>query len=244
MKKIILGLLLFSVTGKYAHSQTPPANEVGCMSNFDYDNSGNSKVNAYLLGMLTHWNHPTVITGIDNEFDRKVMEMFSVKSVFMNAYKGKVAHYFPVTSTLKPVSQTTINNIGTINNAGSVTAIRDVQSGGNSSASGAYITMVDANNNAGYDPEATVISTKDYIIINFRGTDRIGSKWYGPMELLRYSAGEWAVTDFKAIRVAPPYNMPGTVHKGLSEIATDHAKVGGHIEKAAISKQESMGDRS
>src|SRR5688572_21203485 len=134
MKKLILGLLLLSTAGKYAYSQ--PANEVGCFSNFDYDNSGNSKVNAYLLGMLTHFNHPSVLLNNENQFDDEVMEMFSDKNVFLKAYKKEVQHYFPV--PVKPViksvaNQSQISNINTINNAASVTAIKDLSS---TSASG------------------------------------------------------------------------------------------------------------
>src|SRR5688572_7453875 len=105
MKKLILGLLLLSAAGKYAYSQ--PANEVGCFSNFDFDNSGNSKVNAYLLGLLTHFNYPTVLLNNEDQFDPKVMEMFSDKDVFMKAFKKQVGHYFPATVTpvLKSVSQ-------------------------------------------------------------------------------------------------------------------------------------------
>lgn len=216
MKKIILGLLLLSAVGKHASSQ--PTNEIGCFSNFDYDNSGNSKVNAYLLSLLTHFNYPTVLLNNENEFDDEVMEMFSDKNVFLRAFKKKVQHYFPAAPILKSVSTSGISNISTVNNAGSLTTIRDLQAGGGTSTStGAYITMIDANNGKGYDPEAVIISTKDYIIINFRGTDRIGTRWYGPMDLLMYSAGEWAVTDFNAFLMPPPYNMPGKVHKGFNE---------------------------
>ena len=63
----------------------------------------------------------------------------------------------------------------------------------------------------GLDPEAVVISTPKFIIVAFRGTDRVLSE----SEFVRM-CGEWVGTDFRAPMATPgPGIMPGKVHQGF-----------------------------
>ena len=65
----------------------------------------------------------------------------------------------------------------------------------------------------GLDPEAVVISTPKFIIVAFRGTDRVLSE----SEFVRM-CGEWVGTDFRAPMATPgPGIMPGKVHQGFLE---------------------------
>ncbi len=159
-----------------------PANETNCFANFEFNNSGNSKINAYLLSLLMHYNYPTVVMNNNDEMAPEVLELYQDEQKFLGKYRQKVGHYF--------------NN--------------------------ATITRVGANNYSGYDPEAMVISTNDYIIISFRGTDRIAMKPGVHMgmdaifQLSNYHAGEWVSTDMDAVKMSPPYGLQGKVHRGFN----------------------------
>ncbi len=159
-----------------------PTNEVNCFANFQPLNTGNSKINAYLISLLMHYNYPRALSGIDEESASVNLEMFQNEAVFLRKYKDKVAHYFT-----NPII-TSVNN-GRASN--------------------------------GYDPEAIVISTEEYIIVAFRGTDRIAFKstQFPYLEMINYEAGEWVNTDFDAIKINAPYSLPGQVHRGFNNSA-------------------------
>lgn len=224
MKKIILmGSLLYVAMASVAQ----PANEIGCFSNFEPSNAGNSKVNAYLLSMLVHFNYPTVLLNNEDPFANSVMALYSEPKLFLEKYRNKVLHYFPSPANMPRKAGTPVIGIqaSTPVIAKTVREGTNLTTGGSTTPAAAqtpvltspYITMVNGNNHQGYDPEATVISTAGYIIINFRGTDRVGSRYYGPGDLVRYAIGEWVVTNFNAFQVRAPYDLPGMVHKGFSE---------------------------
>ena len=199
----MLFLLLLSCAGLFSNSQVPPrvidqplrlsanaeniqllsvakpVNEVNCFSNFQPGNTGNCKINAYLLSLLIHYNYPRAISGNDDEGVAVNREMFQDETVFLRKYKDKVAHYF------------TNPMITSVNNG------------------------LAAN---GYDPEAVVISTQEFIIVVFRGTDRIAFKstQFPFFETLNYEAGEWVNTDFDAVKINAPFSLPGQVHRGFN----------------------------
>ena len=63
----------------------------------------------------------------------------------------------------------------------------------------------------GLDPEAVTIATPEFIIIAFRGTDRVLSQ-----NDLNRSFGEWVGTDFRAPMITPgPGLLAGKVHEGF-----------------------------
>jgi hypothetical protein len=230
MKKIVVLIGIFCATMRLI---AQPANEIGCFSNFEPSNAGNSRVNAYLLSMLVHFNYPTVLLNNEDAFASPVMALYSDPKLFLEKYKEKVLHYFPSPANMPRKAGTPVIGIQTSNPV----IVKSVKEGTTSIRPGAnaatntaarpavaspalttpYITIVAGNNHQGYDPEATVISTAGYIIINFRGTDRVGSRYYGPADLVRYAIGEWVVTNFNAFQVQAPYGLPGRVHKGFSE---------------------------
>ncbi|HZI53890.1 MAG TPA: hypothetical protein VFD56_09315, partial [Chitinophagaceae bacterium] len=95
MKKM-LSICMFLLFFQYVQSFSQPSNEIGCMSNFDYDNAGNSKVNAYLLMMLNHFMCPH-FTINKPEDDPLVTELHSNPQKFKEAFINKVGHYFSQT---------------------------------------------------------------------------------------------------------------------------------------------------
>jgi Lipase (class 3) len=68
---------------------------------------------------------------------------------------------------------------------------------------------------AGYDPEAMVISTSDVIYVVFRGTDRVATNIKNnPVGSFMYDWGEWLLSDFDARLLSPP-ELVGKVHAGF-----------------------------
>ena len=167
-----------------------PANEINCFRYFRYNEIDRSDKNAYLLSLLMHYNYPRAILGVADEASAEVKRLFFDNKLFLEGYKGKVAHYF---------TNPTIVNIDT--------------------------TTAD-----GYDPEAVLISTEQYIILVFRGTDRIAfnqnanPKLAPTIQMFNYIAdnanyefGEFVKTDFDArLGAAPVRGIRGLVHQGFS----------------------------
>lgn len=192
------GLILFTAYLNPVMAQ--PANEVGCMSNFDYDNTGNSKVNAYLLMMLNHFVCPH-FTINKPEDDPQVTELHSNPQKFRDAYENKVGHYFPA-----PV-KTNILSIPTVSKDRNLAIAKTVT-----------FDFVSMSNGIGIDPEAMVISADKYIIVVFRGTDRVANK-IPIIGKTIYDWGEWIQTDAYAIPVSPPASFGfsrGKVHTGFN----------------------------
>ncbi|MBC7946387.1 MAG: RICIN domain-containing protein [Chitinophagaceae bacterium] len=180
-----------------------PAAEIGCMSNFDYDNSGNSKVNAYLLMLLNHFVYPHFTINKPEE-DPAVTELHFNPQKFKEAYENKVGHYFFEATTISRISSPTI--IGD-NSTKSLSATKK-----------AVFDFVSMSNGIGIDPEAMVISTDRYVIVVFRGTDRVANQ----VPLIGktiYDWGEWIQTDAFATKVSPPSSFGftrGKVHSGFN----------------------------
>jgi len=177
-----------------------PANEVGCMSQFDYDNSGNSKVNAYLLAMINHFIYPHLTLNKPEE-DPAVLALHADPEKFRQAYMKRIGHYFPKVET-----STQLRTLTTIS---SKTAAAEPN------VSFDFVAM---SNGFGIDPEAMIISTPKYIIICFRGTDRVANKVPIVGNTI-HQWGEWLQTDINAIQVSPPSNFgfrTGKVHAGFN----------------------------
>lgn len=84
------------------------------------------------------------------------------------------------------------------------------------------IVNIDTTSPDGYDPELILISTQHYIILVFRGTDRIAFN-PSPNQLIQlrnyvnYEYGEFIGTDFDAVQRVPPIaGIQGRVHRGFS----------------------------
>src|SRR5688572_12536211 len=190
MKKM-LSICMFLLFFQYVQSFSQPSNEIGCMSNFDYDNAGNSKVNAYLLMMLNHFMCPH-FTINKPEDDPLVTELHSNPQKFKEAFINKVGHYF--SQTLKGIA---------------------VQPFSGNKTTYDFIAF---SNGIGIDPEAMVISTEQYIIVLFRGTDRVANKIPVVGKTL-YDWGEWVQTDAYAVQVPLPASFGfsrGKVHSGFN----------------------------
>jgi hypothetical protein len=197
MKKTILNITcaIFFLSLS-SSSLAQPANEINCMSLFDYDNKGNSKVNAYLIMMLNHFVYPH-FTINKPEDDPLVTELHTSPEKFETAYKNRVGHFFGLSTSLKTIS----------------TDIRSV-----AVSPPVTFDFIAMSNGLGIDPEAMVISTDKYIVVVFRGTDRVANT----IPLIGktvYTWGEWVQTDAYAIKTSPPSSFgfsSGKVHKGFN----------------------------
>lgn len=200
--KLMTSICIIALTMGMSNANAQPANEINCMDNFDYANKGNSKVNAYLLMMLNHFMCPH-FTINKPEDDPLVTELHLNPQKFKNAYVNKVGHYF--SASVKPI---TIQPL-----------IRGkVISKTTSASGGAIFDFIAMSNGAGIDPEAMVISTDKYIIVAFRGTDRVANK-IPVIGKTIYDWGEWIQTDAYAIKVSPPASFGfsrGKVHSGFN----------------------------
>lgn len=215
MKKTFMNVLLCCSVMCSCLAQ--PANEINCFQYFENDNVGNSRVNAYLLMMLNHWVYPPNLLGIADENDPRVKELHSNGDKFLAEYIKKVGHYFYTPA--KP-STTTITKVANPNlNTGLST--ESLKLGSLPTNKPAYFTFVNYNGGNGYDPEAVVISTDKFIIVVFRGTDRVASNINVPVvgpaaSQFVYSFAEWITSDFNFAQTTPLENLPGKVHTGFN----------------------------
>jgi len=195
-----------------------PANEINCFQYFQNDNTGNSRVNAYLLMMLNYWVYPTAILNISDENDLRVKELHKDGDKFLAEYVKKVGHYFYTPSKLLTPIVTKVSNPGLANE---ITVGTTLSPGTVPTNKPPTFRFVNYNGGNGYDPEAVVISTDQFIIVVFRGTDRVASNISLPVvgDLANnyiYSFSEWVTTDFNFPLTTPLENLPGKVHTGFN----------------------------
>ena len=146
-----------------------PEREIKCFDNFDYDNSGNSKVNAYLLSMIMHFMYPSALAPSGFDEDAPDVRRLHNSANFEVAFRERVQHFFPENTEFK---------------------------------------FINRNPQNGLDPEAMVISTDNYIIVAFRGTDRVYSnnQWI-------YDYAEFPVSNFSFALINTP-EFSGKIHQG------------------------------
>ena len=195
-------VLMFQSTSSFSQ----PANEIRCMDNFDFDNKGNSKVNAYLLMMINHFMYPHFTINKPEE-DPAVTTLHMNPQKFKEAFVDRVEHFFSApTKTNLTIKKDVVTRMPT----GPLTLQ------GNKDVEFDFIAM---SNNVGVDPEAMVISTPQYIIVAFRGTDRVANR--DPLVgKAIFDWGEWIQTDAYATKVSPPSAFGfsrGKVHFGFNE---------------------------
>jgi len=195
-----------------------PANEINCFQYFQNDNTGNSRVNAYLLMMLNHWVYPSNLLNIADENDPRVKELHSNGAKFLAEYQKKVGHYFYTPSKLAtPI----VTKVSSPNITGSLSAENPINVGTLPTNKPANFSFVNYNGGNGYDPEAVVISTDKFEIVVFRGTDRVASNINLPVvgDLANnfvYSFAEWITSDFNFLQTTPLEGLPGKVHTGFN----------------------------
>ncbi len=185
--------------------------ELKCFDNFEYDNSGKSRINAYLLAMLNYNMYPQNLLGV--EYDTETSNDLSQNNTaFLNAFKNKMEPWF-LTDKLKTQ---TLGTTVSIRGTGDKNVLKKVQQPLNiTTTSKPVIEFLHESNGAGYDPEVMLISTDDYIILAWRGTDRVSSD-NTLMGKAIFEAGEWFQTDFDFPLVSAPSGIPGRVHRGFN----------------------------
>jgi pimeloyl-ACP methyl ester carboxylesterase len=161
-----------------------PARELNTFRNFKENFDGDNKVNAYLMGYVSCFVYPERIQRLlTGEIWDDNNPGNTNDQLFESNFKKKFEPLFwdGTAATKRPV-------------------IKFKKLPSNSPA-----------RNIGLDPEAVVISTNDFIIVAFRGTDRVLSQ----SDLVR-SYGEWVGTDFRAPMATPgPGLLTGKVHEGF-----------------------------
>jgi len=206
--KLILFIFLLGKLGELkSQSYIPQPKEYSCFQYFDYDETGRSDINAYLLGMLARLTYPQylvkdIITYTENE-------LHSDDNKFEAVFKVRTAHMFTRYASLHTQNSrvstfdTSILRIDTsILIPGLPTLPIDF----------ARYKFIAKSDRSGLDPEAMVISTNNYILVLFRGTDRVGST---PAGSTAYEWGEWITTDANVTLSAPCNNCAGRAHSGF-----------------------------
>ncbi len=202
MKKYFLQFLvcLLSVTS-LVQAQTFPAKENNAFPNvFVPGATGRNDGNAYLLGYLSRIVYAQYLNA-DNNYRLSLTDT----SRFREKFIERTSHFFykPLLTKTTVSRDLSTNNITTIN--------RNVT--GNLEPVSPQYRWVWRSDGRGKNPEAMVISMPEYVIVVFRGTDRVEGA-----DPFHYDWGEWIYTDFNVLNIkAPCNNCPGKVHTGFRE---------------------------
>lgn len=200
MKKYVTAFA-FLVVPLLMQAQSFPAKENNCFALFKPDAKGRHDVNAYLLGYLTRIVYVQYLNT-----DMRLNLSMTDTSRFKEKFAARTNHFFS-SASITPLKTTT-----TISSQVPTTSLKP---GIVSSISkpGVVYDWVWRSDGEGRNPEAMVISTPTFILVLFRGTDRVEGA-----NPFNYDWGEWIYTDFKAFDAQPPCNgCPGKVHKGFKE---------------------------
>ncbi len=167
-------------------SNNYPNNEIRCMRFFDHLSVNNNIKNAYLLSLLNHYMAPHLLLNLP-ENHQQVSDLHYSSSSFRGKYREKTKHWFY--NPNNPISEN--NRIPKYD----------------------FIAFSD---NVGLDPEAMIISTTKYIIVIFRGTDRVRN--FNPIiGSAIYDWGEWISTSTNYNPSTPPFGIRGRVHGGFNK---------------------------
>ena len=203
MKKIYI-ILLFPVlllSLLRSEAQVFPTKENNSFKNlFQYGATGRSDVNAYLLGYLSRIVYVQYLNK-DNGYTLQMTDTSKFRDKFIE--RTKHMFYKPLLSTV--TTTTTVNT--TLNTSQLTLAGQTIES------PVPQYKWIWRSDGKGKNPEAMVISTPQYILVVFRGTDRVEGA-----NPFNYNWGEWIYTDFVALdQQSPCLNCPGKVHKGFKE---------------------------
>lgn len=199
MRKLFIAfaasMLIFQM---HAAAQNFPAKENNCFAQFKSDATGRHDLNAYLLGYLTR----IVYVQYLNE-DMNLNLALTDTSRFNDKFIERTKHFF--TAPLTPIAKTSV-----ISQPTQLTELKPVAIN-RFAKPGVTYNWVWRSDGQGRNPEAMVISTAKYILVLFRGTDRVEGA--NPFD---YDWGEWIYTDFNALDAQVPCDgCPGKVHKGF-----------------------------
>jgi hypothetical protein len=182
-------------------AQNFAAKENNCFAQFKADATGRNDVNAYLLGYLTRLVYIQYLNK-----DMNLNLSLTDTSRFNDKFIERTKHFF--TAPLTPIKSITpaIAQPAQLTDLKSVSITRF-------SKPGVIYNWVWRSDGQGKNPEAMVISTANFILVLFRGTDRVEGA--NPFD---FDWGEWIYTDFNALDAQPPCSgCPGKVHKGFRQ---------------------------
>lgn len=199
MRKLLNVFAVILLLQISAGAQTFPAKENNCFAQFKPDAINRHDVNAYLLGYLTRIVYVQYLNK-----DMNLNLSMTDTSRFNDKFIERTKHFF--TAPIVPIAKTTIPTTTQLSDLKSITTTRFTKPG-------VIYNWVWRSDGKGRNPEAMVISTNGYILVLFRGTDRVEGA--NPFD---YDWGEWIYTDFNAIDAQTPCTgCPGKVHKGFKQ---------------------------
>lgn len=213
---ILLFVFIHLMNFKLA-AQTMPANEINSFDNFEYDDSGNNLVNAYLLAMLNYKLTPQNLLGIENGAAAEAIALSQSNSDFEIEFKSRLEKWFNPNKHnpfIKVIKNAKTNPLSKKTNK-SRNKRKPIATHFNEKDK-VIIEFFHESNERGLDPEAMLISTKEYIIVAWRGTDRV-SNTTPIIGTAFYELGEWVETDANMLLVNPPNNISGKVHSGFDK---------------------------
>ncbi|WP_396632869.1 hypothetical protein [Maribacter sp. R86514] len=184
--------------------------ELKCFDNFEYNNSNKSRANAYLLAMVNYYMYPHNLLGVASGASESV-NLSRHNDQFEAAFKLRMEPWFQ-TNRLGTIA---INNSTKFSSLNGKVLKKVNQTQIKTPRQAPIIEFISETNGAGYDPEVMLISTAEYIILAWRGTDRVSSN----TPILGgaiFQAGEWVQTNFDFPLVNAPSGIPGRVHRGFS----------------------------
>ncbi|MGB5436060.1 MAG: RICIN domain-containing protein [Maribacter sp.] len=228
IKKIIAVLVILGVhfMNFQIVAQTMPNKEINCFDNFEYNDSGNNLANTYLLAMLNCKMTPHLLLNLRRDSAAEAVALSQNNSEFEIEFKSRLEKWFnpnkhnPVIKVLRNVKADV--NAPVTKQAQSRRTKRDLLKTeltpiGSNEKEKLVIEFFYESNGKGIDPEAMLISTKDYIIIAWRGTDRV-SNTTPIVGGAIYEFGEWLETNPDMLLVPPPSsNISGLVHEGFNK---------------------------
>ncbi len=201
MRKFFNVLAVMLLLQHSAGAQSFPAKENNCFAQFKPDGINRQDANAYLLGYLTRLVYVQYL----NE-DMNLNLSMTDTSRFNDKFIERTKHFFSGSTTLIKAANPGISQITPVTDLKPVAISRF-------SKPGVTYNWVWRSDGRGRNPEAMVISTPGYILVLFRGTDRVEGA-----NPFNYDWGEWIYTDFKALDAQPPCDgCPGKVHKGFRQ---------------------------
>lgn len=169
MNIITIGIILsFQIIYTQMIAQTMPTNEINCFDNFEYNDSGNNLVNTYLLAMLNYKMTPHNLLGLERGTAPEAVALSNNNSEFEIEFKNRLEKWFnpnkrnafiKVSNPFNKIVTKKSKNrrIHRVSQKGKQTPI------GSNEKEKLVIEFFYESNQRGLDPEAMLISTKDYL---------------------------------------------------------------------------------
>ncbi len=223
--KIITSSILLLLINFQLQSQKMSSNEINCFDNFEYNDSGNNLINTYLLAMLNYKMTPQNLLGLESGNAAEAVALSRSNSDFEIEFKSRLEKWFNLNKHNQVIKGLQKKKVG-INkrriqpdknrkNQSSIQKGKMINITSNQKEK-LVIEFFHESNGRGIDPEAMLISTQNYIIIAWRGTDRVSNTTPIAGNAF-YELGEWIETDANIRFVRPPNNISGRVHAGFDK---------------------------